>query len=35
VLHGVVLGVLGHDDQVWLLGRLRDRSADEHGDRAA
>jgi hypothetical protein len=35
VLHGVVLGVLGHDDQVWLLGRLRGRSADEHDDRAA
>jgi len=35
VLHGVVLGVLGHEDQVWLLDRLRGRTVDEHGDRAA
>jgi hypothetical protein len=34
VAHGVVLGVLGHEDQVWLLERLRGRSA-ERDDRAA
>lgn len=35
VLHGVVLGVLGDEDQVWLLERLRGGSADEQDDRAA
>jgi hypothetical protein len=36
VLHGVVLGILGDEDQVWLLGRLQGRSADEQpDDRAA